>query len=104
MTTTGAVGIEGLSAAEALARLAAEGPNESPAPRLPPPSRQLAAQMGHFLALMLWVAGVLAFVAGMPQLGGAILVVVVVNGVFAFVHGRWWRPPVYERGWRPSRS
>ena len=35
--------------------------------------------------LMLWVAGVLAFVAGMPQLGVAIFVVVVVNGVFAFV-------------------
>lgn len=42
--------------------------------------------MTHFFALMLWVAGGLAFVAGMPQLGVAILVVVVVNGAFAFVH------------------
>jgi magnesium-transporting ATPase (P-type) len=41
--------------------------------------------MGHFFALMLWVAGGLAFVAGMPQLGVAIFVVIVVNGVFAFV-------------------
>ena len=41
--------------------------------------------MTHFFALMLWVAGVLAFVAGLPQLGVAIFVVVVVNGVFAFV-------------------
>ena len=41
--------------------------------------------MVHFFALMLWVAGVLAFVAGMPQLGVAIFVVVVINGVFAFV-------------------
>ena len=47
--------------------------------------RQLAAQMGHFFALMLWAAGVLAFIAGMPQLGGAIFVVVVINGIFAFV-------------------
>jgi P-type E1-E2 ATPase len=41
--------------------------------------------MVHFFALMLWVAGALAFVAGMPQLGTGIFVVVVVNGVFAFV-------------------
>ena len=33
---------------------------------------------------MLWVAGVLACVAGMPQLGVAIFVVVVINGLFAF--------------------
>jgi hypothetical protein len=31
---------------------------------------------GAFFALMLWVAGVLAIVAGMPQLGFAILVVI----------------------------
>ena len=41
--------------------------------------------MVHFFALMLWVAGVLAFIAGLPQLGVAIFVVIVVNGVFAFV-------------------
>jgi calcium-translocating P-type ATPase len=41
--------------------------------------------MTHFFALMLWVAGVLAFIADLAQLGVAIFVVVVVNGVFAFV-------------------
>ncbi len=41
--------------------------------------------MTHFFALMLWVAGILAFIADLPQLGVAIFVVVVVNGVFAFV-------------------
>jgi magnesium-transporting ATPase (P-type) len=40
--------------------------------------------MFHFFALLFWVAGALAFVAGMPQLGVAIFVVVVLNGVFAF--------------------
>ena len=29
--------------------------------------------------------GALAFIAGLPQLGGAIFVIVVINGVFAFV-------------------
>ena len=56
-----------------------------PLPPRTPAWRRLAEQMVHFFALMLWVAGVLAFVAGMPQLGVAIFVVVVVNGVFAFV-------------------
>lgn len=40
--------------------------------------------MVHFFALMLWVAGGLALLAGMPQLGGAIFVIIVVNGCFAF--------------------
>jgi magnesium-transporting ATPase (P-type) len=56
-----------------------------PAPRPPSAARRLIAQVVHFFALMLWVAGVLAFLAGLPQLGVAIFVVVVVNGVFAFV-------------------
>ena len=34
---------------------------------------------------MLWIAGGLAMLAGMPQLGLAIFVVIVLNGVFAFV-------------------
>ena len=41
--------------------------------------------MTHFFVLMLSVAGILAFIADLPQLGVAIFVVVVVNGVFAFV-------------------
>ena len=76
---------EGLTTAEAASRLRRDGPNELPLPPRTPAWRRLAAQMVHFFALMLWVAGVLAFVAGMPQLGVAIFVVVVLNGVFAFV-------------------
>jgi magnesium-transporting ATPase (P-type) len=41
--------------------------------------------MVHFFALVLWVAGGLAILAGMPQLGLAIFVVIVLNGIFAFV-------------------
>jgi magnesium-transporting ATPase (P-type) len=50
-----------------------------------PAWRQLLAQVVSFFALMLWVAGALAFVAGMPQLGVAIFVVVGINAAFAFV-------------------
>jgi calcium-translocating P-type ATPase len=40
--------------------------------------------MVHFFALLLWGAGILAFVARMPELGVAIFAVVVINGLFAF--------------------
>jgi magnesium-transporting ATPase (P-type) len=78
-------GSRGLTRAEARVRLALDGPNVLPAPPSPSAWRNLAAQMFHFFALMLWIAGALAFVAGLPQLGAAIFVVVIVNGVFAFV-------------------
>ena len=34
---------------------------------------------------MLWVAGVLAFIAGLPQLGVAVFAVVLVNALFSFL-------------------
>ncbi len=77
--------VDGLTATEVAARLRRDGRNELPVPRRTPAWRRLAAQMVHFFALLFWVAGVLAFVAGLPQLGVAIFFVVVLNGVFAFV-------------------
>jgi magnesium-transporting ATPase (P-type) len=44
----------------------------------------LAGQLFHFFAIMLWGAAALAFLAGMPQLAVAIVVIVVLNGLFAF--------------------
>jgi magnesium-transporting ATPase (P-type) len=40
--------------------------------------------MFHFFAIMLWIASALAFIAGLPQLGVAIVLVVLFNAVFAF--------------------
>ena len=74
----------GLSAVEAALRLRRDGPNVLPTTRGPSPVTQLLRQMTHFFAAMLWVAAVLAVIAGMPQLGVAIAVVVLLNGVFAF--------------------
>ncbi len=76
---------EGLTSGEARARLAADGPNLMPVQKPPSSWRRLAAQMVHFFAVMLWAAAGLAFVAGLPALGVAIIVVVLVNGVFAFI-------------------
>ena len=74
----------GLTTEQAAARLEAEGPNRLPGPTRVPAWRRLVSEMVHFFALMLWVAGALAIVAGMAQLGLAIFVVIVVNGCFAF--------------------
>ena len=78
-------GSRGLTSAEAATRLAVEGPNALPVQRKTLAWRLLAAEMVHFFALLFWVAGGLAFLAGMPQLGIAVFVVIVLNGLFAFV-------------------
>jgi Ca2+-transporting ATPase len=75
-------GPEGLSPVEAAARLQICGPNEVPAPPRRPGWSRLLAQVTHFMALLLWAAGALAFVAGLPELGWAIFAVVIVNGLF----------------------
>src|SRR5512139_1074303 len=76
---------QGLTAEEVSLRLQRDGPNQVPRQRPPSPWSQLAAQFVHLFAVMLWVAAGLALVARMPQLSVAIAVVVVLNGVFAFV-------------------
>lgn len=77
-------GPTGLSADAASARLRRYGPNVVPeAPRVAP-WRRFVAQLVHFFAVMLWLAGLLAIVAGLPALGVAIFVVIVINAIFAF--------------------
>jgi calcium-translocating P-type ATPase len=75
----------GLTPELARARFAADGPNELPSVHPPSAWRQLGAQLFHFFAILLWVSGAFAIVAGMPELGGAIFLVIVMNGLFAYV-------------------
>ena len=75
----------GLTAPEVAARLRRDGPNVLPAPRPASPVLLLARQMTHLFALLLWTAAGLAYLGGMPQLAVAIVIVVLVNGAFAFV-------------------
>lgn len=77
--------LSGLSSAQAAALLKQHGLNQVPAEREVPRWRRLLLELTHFFALMLWVAAALAFVAGLPELAVAIIVVVVVNGLFAYV-------------------
>lgn len=75
----------GLDPEEALAKLRRDGPNALPRIGLTPAWRQLVGQLFHFFALLLWGAGGLALLVGMPQLGLVIFLVIVINGLFAFV-------------------
>jgi magnesium-transporting ATPase (P-type) len=75
----------GLTGAEAASRLQRDGANLLPSVRPPPLWGLFVRQVTHFFAVMLWVAGALASIAGMPQLGVAIFVIIVLNGLFAFI-------------------
>lgn len=76
---------KGLSTEEAASRLRNAGLNEPVRPTTSHPVRAFASQFTHTLALLLWFAAGLAFAARIPELGGAIVFVVAINGIFAFV-------------------
>jgi magnesium-transporting ATPase (P-type) len=75
---------EGLPDYEADQRLVKFGANELPEPPHRPLWLRFTDQLSHFMALLLWVAGILAFVSGTPQLGWAIWAVIWINAGFSF--------------------
>ena len=79
---------EGLSDREAARRLVVFGPNEliRRHGRIWP--RELLGQLIHPLALLLWLAGLLAAVSGTAPLAIAIVVVILINALFAFIQER----------------
>ena len=81
----GSVSLPGLSPEVVALRRKQCGPNVLTRAAGTPLWRRLLSQLVHFFALMLWVAGGLAILAGMPQLGFAIFVVIVLNALFAFI-------------------
>ena len=74
----------GLSEAEARRRLTVSGRNTLPTTKGTGHWQLFLHQFTHFFALMLWVAAALAVVADLPELGIAIIIVVIVNALFAF--------------------
>jgi magnesium-transporting ATPase (P-type) len=79
---TTAVG--GLNDAEADLRIKQYGYNELPKPQTRPLILRFVDQLTHFMALLLWVAGILAFVSQTPELGWAIWAVIWINAIFSF--------------------
>jgi calcium-translocating P-type ATPase len=82
--TSTAAAPRGLTSLEAGDRLARNGPNVLPEARRRNLLAEFVRQLTHLLALLLWVAVVLALLAGMPALALAIAVIVVLNAAFAF--------------------
>jgi Ca2+-transporting ATPase len=74
----------GLSQFEADLRLQRYGANELPEPPQRPLWLRFVDQLTHFMALLLWVAGILAFISHTPQLGWAIWAVIWINAIFSF--------------------
>ncbi len=74
----------GLSQAEAKERLQQYGPNLISKVKGKPLWVKFLANFTHLMALLLWVGGIVGFIAGMPQLGIAIWLVNIINGVFSF--------------------
>jgi calcium-translocating P-type ATPase len=76
---------EGLTQREARRRLVQVGPNRLERRRGRRWPHELAHQVTHPLALLLWAAAGLAWIAGILPVAVAIVIVIVVNAAFAFV-------------------
>lgn len=81
----------GLDAGEAVRRLAEFGANHVEEVGRESQLLRFAREFTHFFAIILWIGAALAFIAdhfdpdqGMARLGVAIVVVIVINGVFSF--------------------
>ena len=78
----------GLSEREARRRLVVVGRNELERRAGPGLAREVATQLVHPLAILLWAAAALAFAGGTPALSVAIVAVILLNAAVAFVQER----------------
>jgi len=76
---------KGLTDDEAASRLEAFGENVLTAKKPVPMWRRFAAHLLNMFAILLWVAAVLAFFSDQAALGWAVILVILLNAVFAFV-------------------
>ena len=84
-------GVNGISEQEALRRLQEYGPNRIEEIGKVHLLSNFISEFTHFFALILWLAAILAFIAGwhnpdegMIMLGSAIVGVILINGIFSF--------------------
>ena len=74
----------GITTTEAEAALARNGPNVLETPEPPHWALRFGRNLVHLFALLLWAASLLAALAGLPELSGAIVAVILVNAGFSF--------------------
>lgn len=75
---------DGLSIEESQKRLDKYGPNQIEEIKKKPIIYKFLANLYQLLALLLWAASILAFLTGTPQLGFAIIAVIIINAIFSF--------------------
>ena len=75
---------QGLSQDEAKKRLQRYGPNVITKVKGKPLWIRFLANFTHLMAILLWVGGIVGFIAQMPQMGIAIWMVNIINGAFSF--------------------
>jgi len=74
----------GLTTSEAAGRLDRFGPNTITKAKRVPLVHRLTSHFTHLMAILLWVGGGVGFAAGLAELGIAIWLVNVINGIFSF--------------------
>ena len=79
-----ATGPAGLDTQEAQDRQGRYGKNLIESGKKRSPILSFLANFTHLMAVLLWVAGIIAFAAGLPELGVAVWLVNIINGVFSF--------------------
>ncbi len=77
-------GTGGLAQSEAQERMRQLGKNVLPSQKGSPMIWKFISNFTHLMAILLWVAGVIALIAKMPELAVAIWLVNVINGLFSF--------------------
>lgn len=75
---------KGLSEEEAKRRLERFGPNLLKEVKGKPLFLRFAENLYNLFAVLLWIGGILAFIADMPELGWAIFAVIIINAAFSF--------------------
>lgn len=74
----------GLTGEEALARLSAYGKNELQEKKGTPLIVRFLSNFTHLMAILLWISGIVGFIAKLPELGFAVWMVNIINGLFSF--------------------
>lgn len=74
----------GLNPDEVEKRLSKYGLNQIQEVKQKPLILKFVANLYQILALLLWAASILAFISGTPQLGFAIIAVIIINAIFSF--------------------
>ena len=75
---------EGLTQEEAQERIKLYGPNQLKEVKGKPLYIKFLSNFTHLMAIMIWVGGIMGFIARMPQLGIAVWMVNIINGFFSF--------------------